>query len=47
VLTWSTGTYIDAEKGAKLKLGGTVKKHDVFKEIKSTLLSHCKFELVA
>jgi hypothetical protein len=47
VLTWSTATYINADKGDKLKLSGNVKKHDVFKEIKSTLLTHCKFELVA
>ena len=46
VLTWSTGIYIDAEKGAKLKLCGKVKKHDVFRDIKQTVLSHCQFEVL-
>lgn len=45
VFTWSTATYIDAEKGEKLMLSGKVKAHDLFRDIKQTALTHCKFSL--
>jgi hypothetical protein len=47
VFTWGTGIYIDLEKGEKIHIGGKVKAHDEFKSMKSTALSHCKFEIPA
>jgi hypothetical protein len=42
VFTWMTGTVIEASKGDKLKLRGTVKDHNEYKGIKSTVLTRCK-----
>lgn len=41
-LAWMTGTGVEAEVGTKLKLKGTVKAHNEFKGVKSTIMTRCK-----
>ena len=41
-LTWFTAVNIPFEVGEKCKLSGTIKKHDQYKEEKTTILTRCK-----
>lgn len=39
---WFTQTYLEVQIGDEVLLTGTVKKHDIFRNIKQTQLSRCK-----
>lgn len=43
VLVWMTSSCKDIEVGEKLLLTGTVKEHKIYKGVKQTVLSRCKF----
>jgi hypothetical protein len=45
-ITWFASRSQDVEIGDKIKLTGTVKKHDTYKGIKVTTLTRCKMEVV-
>ena len=42
VLTWFTAVNIPVEVGSDCLLSGTIKKHDQYKEEKTTILTRCK-----
>jgi hypothetical protein len=45
VLTWFKSGYMDQdERGNRFALRGTVKKHDVYREVNQTVLTRCKME---
>lgn len=46
IYTWFTSTEKDIETGDKLTLEGTVKKHDEYKGVKTTILTRCKITKV-
>lgn len=41
-LTWFTAVNITVEKGTKCLLSGTIKKHDQYKDQKTTIVTRCK-----
>lgn len=41
-LTWFTAVNIPVEVGSKCKLSGTIKKHDQYKDEKTTLITRCR-----
>jgi hypothetical protein len=45
-ITWFASRSQDVEIGDKVKLTGTVKKHDTYKGIKVTTLTRCKLEVI-
>lgn len=45
-LTWFASRSQDVEVGDKIKLTGTVKKHDTYKGIKVTTITRCKMEVI-
>ena len=46
VLVWFTAKDLDLEKGQAVDLTGTVKKHEEFREVKTTQLSRCIIKAV-
>ena len=46
VLVWFTQKELDLEKGQPILLSGTVKKHEEFREVKTTQLSRCIIKVV-
>ena len=42
ILTWFTAVNITVEVGAKCLLSGTIKKHDQYKDQKTTIVTRCK-----
>ena len=42
LLTWFTAVNITVEKGEKCFLSGTIKKHDTYKDQKTTIVTRCK-----
>lgn len=42
MLVWKTTCELGCKAGTRLKLRGTVKKHDTYKSIKQTVLTRCK-----
>lgn len=42
LLVWKTTCELGCKAGTRLKLRGTVKKHDTYKDIKQTVLTRCK-----
>lgn len=47
VLVWFTAKDLDLERGQVVDLTGTVKKHEEFREVKTTQLSRCIVKVVA
>lgn len=43
MFTWFASGYTDLERGDRITIKGTVKKHDDFKGVKQTVLTRCKF----
>jgi len=41
VIIWKTGAYDQLEVGEKFLMTGTVKKHDIYRDVKQTTLSRC------
>ena len=41
--TWFASDYADLERGDRMTIKGTVKKHDVYREIKQTVVTRCKY----
>ena len=46
ILVWFTAKDLDLEKGTVVDLTGTVKKHEEFREVKTTQLSRCIIKVV-
>lgn len=46
VFVWKTGTYLNEDKGAKLRVSGTIKEHSEYKGINQTVLTRCKVQEV-
>lgn len=46
ILVWFTAKDLDLEKGQPVLLTGTVKKHEEFREVKTTQLSRCIVKVV-
>jgi hypothetical protein len=46
VLVWFTAKDLDLERGQAVDLTGTVKKHEEFREVKTTQLSRCIIKAV-
>lgn len=46
LFTWFTGVDLDFDKGTKVKLTGTVKDFNDYKNVKSTILTRCRVEKV-
>ncbi len=43
LFTWFASDYTDLERGDRISIKGTIKKHDEFRDIKQTVLTRCKF----
>jgi hypothetical protein len=44
VLVWQTSKGLGIENGAKVKVTGTIKEHNEYKEVKQTVLTRCKIQ---
>lgn len=43
LFTWFASGYVGLERGDRISIKGTVKKHDEFRDIKQTVMTRCKF----
>ncbi len=43
MFTWFASDYTNLERGDRISIKGTVKKHDNFRDVKQTVLTRCKF----
>jgi len=44
IFVWKTGYFEEIDPGTKLIMTGTVKKHEIYKDIKQTVLTRCKWD---
>jgi len=44
LFTWFASDYTDLERGDRLSITGTVKKHDEYKGTKQTVITRCRYE---
>jgi hypothetical protein len=41
--TWFASDYTDLERGDRISIKGTVKKHETYRDVKQTVLTRCKY----
>ena len=44
LFTWFATGYTDLERNDRVKITGTIKKHDIYRGVKQTILTRCKYE---
>lgn len=44
LFTWFASGYTELERGDRMSIKGTVKDHQLYRDIKQTILTRCKFE---